>query len=159
MYIDRIAPLTRHNWRRRGLQVSDISDGSYLLDGGAERLVQEWKRGMNQLMATYFERYWLKTPYCHDLFQKSGSSSFTPKQWAGMTDHEFLLLSRQLAPIESDGRGDRKEWNLFDTYLHRVLTGHWKDLKKPHSLSDVLYAWKADKVSLPLLCTQEIITC
>jgi hypothetical protein len=49
-YIDRILPVTRHNARMRGLKGTSVADGNYLLDGGAERLVLEWKSSMGKLI-------------------------------------------------------------------------------------------------------------
>ena len=54
--------------------------------------------------------------------------------------HEFILISKQLAPFESDGAEDKEEWNLFEEYLP-------KDFINPQSLSGMLNRWIRDSVS------------
>lgn len=87
----------------------------------------------------------LKTDF-DDLLHKSGSGSYTPKEIEKMTFYDFVLLSRDLAPIESDGVNDKEEWNLFERYLPHTFDD-LEDLKEPHSLSKMLNDWKLHKVS------------
>ena len=35
-----------------------------------------------------------------------------------MSEHEYFLLYKELAPCASDGAGDAQEWNLFSSYLN-----------------------------------------
>lgn len=60
----------------------------------------------------------------------------------GMSDNEYLILLRDLAPHESDGPDDSQEWNLFDSYLN----GGEDSLNNPHDLSDMLNDWENDVV-------------
>jgi hypothetical protein len=41
--LDRLEPLTRNNFKFRGVNVGGILDGHDLVTGGVERLVLEWK--------------------------------------------------------------------------------------------------------------------
>ncbi|KAL2216035.1 hypothetical protein M432DRAFT_645900 [Thermoascus aurantiacus ATCC 26904] len=59
-----------------------------------------------------------------------------------MSDNEYLILLRDLAPHESDGPDDSQEWNLFDSYLN----GGEDSLNNPHDLSDMLNDWENDVV-------------
>lgn len=149
LYLDRITPVTRNTAGVRGLKAASIVDGNFFLDGGAERLILEWKVSMGRLidgrdgvavepMDAEFD----------DLLRKSGSASYTPKQMEKMTFQEFHNLAGDLAPIESDGTDDRDEWNLFEQYLPKDFD-KVEDLNDPHSLSDMLELWKCDKVTLP----------
>ena len=147
MYLDRIQPLTRNTAGMRQLKRSSVADGNYLLDGGSERLVMKWKSLMGQLMdqrdGVAIEPL---DPNFNDLLEKSGSATYQPKSIDGMSRHEFLNLSMDLAPIESDGVDDREEWNLFEQYLSMTFTD-LEDLNEPHSLSDMLNHWEVDRVS------------
>jgi hypothetical protein len=131
----------------RGFRGTSIADGNYLLDGGSERLVLEWKVLMGQLLD---RRDGVPVqpldPDFNDLLRKSGSASCQPKIIDGMSRHEFFQLSTQLAPIESNGVDDKEEWNLFEQYLAMTFDDP-EDLKEPHSLSDTLGYWEVDKVS------------
>ncbi|OQE09674.1 hypothetical protein PENFLA_c096G02354, partial [Penicillium flavigenum] len=42
-FLDRLQPLTRNTFKFRGVNVGGILDGNYLVSGGVERLVLEWK--------------------------------------------------------------------------------------------------------------------
>jgi hypothetical protein len=97
------------------LKGTTIADGNYLLDGGAERLVLEWKDSVGRLIDRR-DGVFCKPidPAFNDLLHKPGSSSYKPKMLDGMTIHEFVNLCSSLAPIESDGVDDREEWDLFD---------------------------------------------
>ncbi|OCK84359.1 hypothetical protein K432DRAFT_320527 [Lepidopterella palustris CBS 459.81] len=151
-YLDRIVPVTRYNARMRGLKGRSISYGNYLLDGGAERLILEWKSSMGKLIdrrdGVPIEPM---EPDLNDLLRKSGSASYQSKIIDGMSRHEFFNLSTNLAPIESDGAEDQEEWNLFERYLSMTFDDI-EDLNEPHSLSDMLSEWKTDKF---LACANE----
>lgn len=145
-YLDRVTPITRNTVKLRGVKGTSIADGNYLLDGGAERLILEWKTSMGRLMDIRdgkpiepLDREF------NDLLRKSGSASYTPKIIEGMTDFEFINLSHTLAPIESDGVDDQEEWNLFHEYLPSKFQA-LDDLKEPYSLSAMLGHWAIDKV-------------
>jgi hypothetical protein len=88
-------------------------------------------------------------PDFNDLLGKSGSASYTPKIIEDMTRHEFVNLSMELAPIESDGV-DKEEWKLFEQYLAKYFN-ELEDLNDPHSLSNMSSLWKDDMVSHPKL--------
>lgn len=85
-------------------------------------------------------------PDLDDLLRKSGSASYKPKRIDGMSNHEFLNLSCNLAPIESSGVDDQEEWNLFEQYLSMTFD-ELEDLNEPHSLSTMLSHWSMDQVS------------
>jgi hypothetical protein len=85
-------------------------------------------------------------PVIDDLLHRSGSASYQPNHIESMSMHEFLNLSRTLAPIKSDGIDDKEEWNLFEQYL-RVTLDEPGSLDEPHSLSSMLQMWEFDKVS------------
>jgi hypothetical protein len=152
-YIDRILPVTRYNARMRGLKGTSVADGNYLLDGGAERLVLEWKSSMGKLIDKRDEvPIEPMDPDLNDLLRKSGSASYRPKIVDGMSRHEFINLSTKLAPIESDGVEDQEEWNLFERYLSMTFDDI-EDLNEPHSLSDMLSEWKTEKVRYYNVCS------
>lgn len=146
-YLDRIHPVTRATASIRGLPATAIPDGNYVLDGGSERLVLEWKVLMGKLLD---KRDGVPIqpldPNFKDLLYKSGSASYQPKIIESMSEHVFFQLSGQLAPVESDGADDKEEWNLFEQYLPMTFDDP-EDLKEPHSLSDMLKTWKVDTVS------------
>lgn len=146
-YLDRIAIVTRNTAGMRGLKGTSIADGNYLLDGGSERLVLEWKVSMGRLMDKR-DGVPIKPmdPDFDDLLHKSGSASYKPKHIDGMPRHEFRNLSMKLAPVESDGIEDEEEWNLFEQYLGMTFDD-LEDLNEPHSLSDMLEYWKVHTVS------------
>lgn len=145
-YLDRIQPVTRRTASMRGLKGTSVADGNYLVDGGAERLVLEWKTSMGKLIdrrdGVSIEPM---DPDFNDLLRKSGSASYKPKIIDGMSRHEFFNISMKLAPIESDGVEDQEEWNLFEHYLPMTFDD-LEGLNDRHSLSDMLSLWKTDKV-------------
>lgn len=146
-YLARVEPVHRNMLGLRQIKSTGVLDGHYLLIGGAERLVLEWKVSMGGLI---YQREGIAVqqlePDFNDLLRKSGSASFSPKQIPNMTLHEFYLLSRRLAPIERDGEGDTEEWNLFTAYLPHDFKDV-KDLDDRNSLSKMLVRWKSDRVS------------
>lgn len=127
-----------------------ILNGKYFVDGGAERLVLEWKfrrgkklddlDGVNQgeAIAPAFDR----------LLQRAGSSTYQYEAVPGMNRREEFLLCHTLAPIESAGEGDTQEWNLFDEFIHDEENE--EGLLDRHSLSKMLDRWAFHKVSLTL---------
>lgn len=146
-YLDPITPVTRNTVSLRGLKGTTIADGNYLLDGGAERLVLEWKVSIGRLID---RRDGMPTeplePDFDALLHKSGSASYQPKRITDMTDFEYFNLAHSLAPIESDGAEDQEEWNLFKQYLPLQFED-LEDLNDRHSLSDMLGLWKVESVS------------
>lgn len=146
-FLRRVEPLTRANCFARGLRMTAISSGNYLLDGGAERLVVYWVDSMRRLVA---ERDGIERKPCDvvlmDLLNRAGSASYTPKQPNNMSDSEYFKLRHSLATIESDGPEDKDEWNLIDQLVPLTFDG-LDDLKETHSLSAMLRAWRARRVS------------
>ncbi|KAF1811349.1 hypothetical protein P152DRAFT_515303 [Eremomyces bilateralis CBS 781.70] len=101
--------------------------------------IAEWKQTLGRLgNRRDGAKILAGSPKFEDLAHKSGSASFIPKRIGWMKEHEFDTFSRQLAPIESDGPGERKKWNLFNEYLRPQVSDDEEDFKKPHSLSDML---------------------
>jgi len=146
-YLDRIKPVTRRTVGMRGLKSTSVADGNYLVDGGAERLILEWKNSMDMLIKRRDGiTHEPLEPDFDDLLYKSGSASYTPKRIEKMASYDFMLLSKDLAPIESDGVDDKEEWNLFERYLTHTFDD-LEDLNEPHSLSRMLSHWKVDQVS------------
>jgi hypothetical protein len=145
-YLDLVVPLTRKTAGMRGIKGTSVADGNYLLDGGAERLILEWKVSMENLIK---RRDGITCeplePDFDDLLHKSGSASYTPKIIDRMAAYDILLFN-DLAPIESDGVDDKEEWNLFEQYL-ALTFDDLEDLNEPHSLSEMLDEWKMDQVS------------
>ncbi|KAI9928440.1 hypothetical protein MW887_002485 [Aspergillus wentii] len=151
-FLDQVQPLTRNNWGLRGLNASAILDGNYMLPGGVERLVLEWKvtRGKwidirdgnykESRMDADFDALLHKA----GLAEYSGKLTKPPK----MGEYEYHNLLYTLAPYESDGVGE--EWNLFESYLDATegavdnpcdlsgMLGRW--------MEDVDTAWKTDGV-------------
>jgi hypothetical protein len=80
------------------------------------------------------------------LLEQSGSASYKPKWIDDMSRHEYMNLSINIAPIESDGIDDKEEWSLFNQYLTMTFD-EVEDLNEPHSLSNMLRLWDIDKVS------------
>ncbi|KAH7092404.1 hypothetical protein FB567DRAFT_517137 [Paraphoma chrysanthemicola] len=140
-YLDRVQPCKLVNASLRGVSMSSILDGNYLLDGGAQRLVEEWKFSIGKLIDAR-DGVPIDPPNAafDDLLHRAGSASYKPASIEGMTDHVQFLLAHSLAPIESDGVDDEEEWDLFAQHL-----GTLDDLGKLNEdfrLSDVLKKWK-----------------
>ncbi|KAJ2985738.1 hypothetical protein NUW58_g5371 [Xylaria curta] len=149
--LKRLTAVTRATFRARNLKAASVSDGNYLLDGGAERLVLHWKFSMGRLID---ERDGLERepddPDFIDILYKAGSASYTPRSPEGMPDMEYLNLIHSLAPIESDGPDDEDEWNLINKYAPLGFED-LDDLNQTNSLSSILEAWRFDR----LLVTSE----
>ncbi|KKK15096.1 hypothetical protein AOCH_005601 [Aspergillus ochraceoroseus] len=144
-FLDRVQPLTRNTWELRGLKASSVRDGSYIVPGGVERLILEWKvtRGMwiDKRDGVYDERAYYIDEGFDDLLHKAGSSTYIPRgRPAGLDLYEHYALSQLLAPNESDGPQDQQEWNLFAHYLDFTV----KTLSNPHELSMMLQRWEDD---------------
>lgn len=83
-------------------------------------------------------------PAFNDLLRMAGSSNYIHQSVDGMSRHERFLLVHTLAPFESDGPGDREEWNLFVSYLN--ADGKEESLYQRHNLSEMLQRWEHNKV-------------
>ena len=109
----------------------------YWLDGGAERLVAEWKLRMYRMAVDRGQVAAVAVdPGVKNLFYDAGSAKFVPQRLGPQDSIEVQLLSHQLAPNESDGPGDAYEWNLFACYLQHERVIH------KHHLSNMLLRWK-----------------
>lgn len=136
----RVLPVTRRHFSVRGLKGNQILDGNYLCDGGAERLILEWKSARGSVLdardgVAEAEDDEPLSPEFNNLLRKAGSAGFKGESVEGMTSFEHILLSIDLAPWESDGPEDEAEWNLFHQYL---VTGNAEDR---HTLSTTLNKW------------------
>ena len=122
-YLDRIQPVTRATAGLRGLNILSVMDGNYLLDGGAERLVSEWKVLMGRLIDRRDgEPIEDLDANFDDLLHKSGSASYEPKIIDGMSRMrssaflQVLLLSKVMASkIKRSG-------TFLTGIFHRLLT-------------------------------------
>ncbi|KAL4812434.1 hypothetical protein BDW67DRAFT_170060 [Aspergillus spinulosporus] len=150
-YLNRLVPLTRNTFRLRGLKLSSVSDGSYLLSGGAERLILEWKlrRGME-----IDKRDGVFDPACyelgrgvHALMYEAGSRGYWPSGRPAELDmYEYYTLARTVAVNES-GDGNEEEWNLFEAFLGHRESGSESGSGR-HDLSELLERWEQSKVSV-----------
>ncbi|KAL3462496.1 hypothetical protein BJX64DRAFT_277202 [Aspergillus heterothallicus] len=139
-YLDRIQPLTRNTFKLRGLKPSSVFDGSYLLPGGVERLVLEWKvtrgKAIDKRDGVYDERMYKLEESIYELLYRAGSRSYRPVRRPGLLDQfEFYTLSKTLAPNET-AHGGKEEWNLFERFLE---DGEAKGI---HDLSEILRRWR-----------------
>ncbi|KAK2734313.1 hypothetical protein FQN57_001718 [Myotisia sp. PD_48] len=140
-----VQPLTRNSWKVRGLKAGTILDGNYLVPGGLERLVLEWKatRGewIDKRDGVYDEEGNRLDPDFEALLRNAGSSAYQKQtKPEGMPQSEYYNLLFKLAPYESNGPGDTEEWNLFATYLDSSAEA----LHNPHDLSTMLERWEND---------------
>lgn len=81
------------------------------------------------------------SPSFNNLLRKAGSATYTYQTVEGISRHEYMLLTGQLAPIESDGAGDEDDWNLFEEYLEV------DSVKDRDTLGAPLGKWESDVVS------------
>lgn len=149
--IRKIWPLTRRNFRYRKLEWADVATGDYLLDGGAERLVGEWCVQRINFLARSLgvePLRLLQTDPLYRLMYFAGKSDFKYASGppAALSFYEEYLLLNCLKPFESDGPGDRYEWDLFSTYLGMI--NNMESLKYNNTLSLVLDRWMFDKVCI-----------
>lgn len=161
-FLHRIQPLTRTTWKLRGLKASSVLNGNYLVPGGVERLVLEWKvtRGewIDKRDGSYDESKNRLDQGFDDLLHKAGSAGYKPQaKPENMERSEYYNLLSSLAPYESDGPDDTEEWNLFDQYLDRTA----ETLDNPHDLSQMLLRWEIDVVRIcpyPLTFVWDMLT-
>jgi hypothetical protein len=146
----RLQIVFRNNFSLRGVKAMSILDGEYLVDGGAERLVLEWKvrRGKKLDDRDGVDQGEEIAPAFDKLLRRAGSSTYQYEAVPGMSQHEDFLLRTTLAPIESAGEGDTQEWNLFDEFIDEKEEE--EGLLARHSLSKMLDLWAFQKVSLTL---------
>ncbi|KAL2829377.1 hypothetical protein BJY01DRAFT_227939 [Aspergillus pseudoustus] len=141
-YLDRIQPLTRNTFKLRGLKPSSVFDGSYLLPGGIERLILEWKvtrgKSIDKRDGVYDERMYKLDESVYELLYHAGSRRYRPVCRPGLLDQfEFYTLSKTLAPNEcGSGNGHGEEWNLFEAFLEE---GEGDGV---HDLSAMLGRWQ-----------------
>ncbi|KAI1375599.1 hypothetical protein F4677DRAFT_421849 [Hypoxylon crocopeplum] len=126
-----------------------VLEGNFLLDGGAERLIEQWKASVEQLISQRngVPRKVLESDY-NDFLYKSGSAHHCPKKVLGVSDYEYYRFTYQLAPIESDGLADKEEWNLFEEFLPKMPSSV-EGLDETDSLSSVLNHWSHLRVRSP----------
>ena len=126
---------------------SSVLDGNYLVPGGVERLVLEWKvtrgRWIDKRDGIFEEKDRL-SPEFKDLLYKAGSAKYKPgAPPEGIAGFEWRNLTHALAPYESDGVEDSNEWNLFSKYVDPSPEAS----ADPHNLSMMLHCWRNDVVS------------
>lgn len=120
-----------------------------MVDAGAERLTLSWINTRKRLIR---RRDGIKTqdvedlkPDFADLLFDAGLPLFVGKQWSGVRETEFLWLSEDIAPYESDGPGDEQSWNIFQGHLD----DRPESLNNVDELSSMLTHWQVDMVSIP----------
>ncbi|KAL4794271.1 hypothetical protein BDV19DRAFT_195782 [Aspergillus venezuelensis] len=125
-YLSRLLPLTRNTYPLRGLKPSSVSDGTYLLSGGAERLILEWKLrrsiALDQRDGVFDAAQYKLDDDVRDLLYRAGEKGYWPGgRPRGLDVFEYFTLVRTVAPNESGefGDGDEKGWNLFEEFLER----------------------------------------
>ncbi|RDW68821.1 uncharacterized protein DSM5745_08581 [Aspergillus mulundensis] len=138
-YLNRLVPLTRNTFKLRGLKASSVSDGSYLLPGGVERLILEWKvrRGMeiDKRDGVFNPSYYELDPSVRALLYEAGSRGYWPTgRPAGLDMFEYYTLARTVA-VNEVGKGN-EEWNLFDAFLDDK-----DECGGRHDLSEMLGRW------------------
>ncbi|KAL4972290.1 hypothetical protein BDW66DRAFT_7972 [Aspergillus desertorum] len=147
-YLNRLVPLTRNTFRLRGLKPSSVTDGSYLLSGGAERLILEWKvrRGMeiDKRDGVFDPSSYELDRDVHALLYEAGSRGYWPSgRPAGLDVYEYYTLARTVA-VNEVGDGNGEEWNLFQAFLGRGESGSGR-----HDLSELLGRWERSTVGVP----------
>ncbi|MCJ1475630.1 hypothetical protein MMC13_004293 [Lambiella insularis] len=147
--LDRVQPVTRNTYVLRGLEKKNLLNGNYLLDGGAERLVMEWKFQRKRWIDRRdgFAETQKSDPVLDNLLQRAGASDYVHQMVPGMTQYEDFVFRYMLAPWERAGSGDSGgsgDWNLFMSYLSRE--DKVESLKERHDLSSRLQCWKNDRI-------------
>ena len=141
-----VTPVTRHNWKACGIEDTSVRQGHYILDGGAERLVIEWKNKQFEYINArdgVDDKSERPIPGTEDIYYNAGAPGFQSECPPGMTVREHSILRRVLAPYESDWSRDPKPWNLFRGYLS---VQDPESLNDRHSLSTMLMVWFSQKV-------------
>lgn len=146
-FLGRLQPLTRNTVKYRNLNIGSVLDGNYLVSGGVERLVLEWKvthgKWADKRDGLYDESRRLPADF-DSLLRQAGSAVYQcSKIPDGMDRIKYYNLITTLAPNESDGQDDTSEWNLFSEYLDPAVEA----LDNPHDLSAMLRRWQTDVVS------------
>ena len=152
-FYERIFPLTRNTFRYRYVHYQELAAGKYVCDGGAERLVQEWRYKKWEMSQHSKGIPQERRPQdaMENIAYNAGSSRFVYHPVPGINMWEVNCYIRPLAPNESDGSGDLNEWNLFDSFLYpkpavKSEQGYFSDR---HCLSKVLREWRDAKVCSP----------
>ncbi|RYP36414.1 hypothetical protein DL767_003377 [Monosporascus sp. MG133] len=140
-YLRRLRPITRHTVPLR----IDPYNAYALLDGGAEKLILEWKEVLNGLIARRAGDPWPPQDLAtYGILHSAGRLGFYRHKPAFLSHYEYFLHTHQLAPIESDGPGEEDEWDLFDQYYR---TEHPYDIEyQANRLGEMLRSWQHDKV-------------
>ena len=146
--LQRLRPVTveAEHLMKAGVEYSlDVSGNKRHLDGGAERLVVEWKmRGLRNLkeverrITQGIGQTW-QEEWCQP-------GPATTEQPAPKSSKQ-ALLRRHLSPNESDGPGDTQKWNLFEEYLVPLVNPDHSYNR--NSLSTMLRRWKEHVVCRP----------
>jgi hypothetical protein len=124
----------------------------FLVDGGAERLILEWKAQRGRWIAKQggkkAEDLKSRSPHGEKIAFEHGARRFTDGGAGGsVSAAEQFLMTNTLAIVERDGVDDREEWNLFERYL--PAEEDVESLDDRHSLSDILRFWDKHVVYLP----------
>ena len=146
MFFDLVTPVTRNTKNDREVLAAGDSDCRYLVDGGVERLVLEWKIRRRRFIDARDGVVPTEKPLqqnLKDLLYKAGTPRFQPSKVTDMENGEIYILSAHLAPNQSDGPNDNEVWNIFDRYLS---TQNHESLNDRHDLSKILAKWKYDCV-------------
>ncbi|RYP54679.1 hypothetical protein DL768_000615 [Monosporascus sp. mg162] len=139
--LNRLRPVTRHTVPLR----IDSYNTYALLDGGAEKLITEWKSVLDGLTTRRAGNPWpLPDLACYDILHSSGRIGFYRHKPALMSHYEYFLHTHQLAPIKSDGPEEEDEWDLFDEYFR---TEYPQNIEyQANRLGEMLRSWHHDKV-------------
>ncbi|KAL4947985.1 hypothetical protein BDW69DRAFT_189679 [Aspergillus filifer] len=141
-YLSRLIPLTRNTYPLRGLKPSSVSDGTYLLPGGTERLILEWKLrrsiALDQRDGVFDPARYDLDEQVRGLLYRAGEEGYFPsKRPRGLDVFEYFTLVRTVAPNE--GR-----WNLFEEFLDASMieeNNGRRDWER-HDLSNLLEKWE-----------------
>ena len=149
-FYERIIPLTRNTFGFRIIHYEEVKAGKYVCDGGAERLVQEWRYKKWEISQHRMGFRQERRPQdaMENIAYNAGSRRFVYRPVPDMGMWEVNCYIGPLAPNESDGADDENEWNLFESFLYpkpEVLSEH-DYFSDRHCLSKVLKAWHNAKV-------------
>ncbi|KAL4967011.1 uncharacterized protein BDV14DRAFT_198474 [Aspergillus stella-maris] len=151
-YLSRLLPLTRNTYPLRGLKPSSVSDGTYLLCGGAERLILEWKLRrcieLDQRDGCFDAKRYDLDDDVRDLLYRAGEKGYWPGgRPRGLDVFEYFTLVKTVAVNEAGEFGEG--WNLFDEFLHQDGKGEGEREREwgRHDLSTMLEGWE-EAVSL-----------